>query len=75
MFCGQCLDIRFNCRHQCQRLTGHGLGSEHTSSTLETRDVISSQHPQFMGYLWTLRMRNSKALGSFFSLASTMPYL
>lgn len=46
-----------------------------TSSTRDISDVISNQHPQFMVYLCTLRMKYSNALSSFFSLASTIPYL
>lgn len=46
-----------------------------TSSTRGINEVISSQQPQFIGYLCTLRMKYSIALSSFFSFAKTMPYL
>lgn len=46
-----------------------------TSSAREIREVISSQQPQFIVYLCTLRIRYCMAFSSFFSLARTMPYL
>lgn len=46
-----------------------------TSSTRGINEVISSQQPQFMGYLCTLRIKYSMALSSFFSFAKTIPYL
>lgn len=46
-----------------------------TVSTLSINAVISSQHPQFIGYSFTLRNNHFMASSSFFSLAKTTPYL
>lgn len=44
-----------------------------TISTLVIAEVISSQHPQFMGNRCTLRKNHDNASSVFFSFAKTMP--
>lgn len=73
MCCGSRGIILLSCTNCQSRALFCMHGTLLTISTRVIADVISSQHPQFMGKRWTLRMNHDRASSVFFSLAKIMP--
>jgi hypothetical protein len=72
IFCGRCGEIRLS---WAMLASSYSVFYNLTSSTRSIKDVISCQHPQFIGYKCTLCMSHFIASFSLLSFARTIPYL